>query len=505
MARDEPVHGGGELASAGGETISPRPKLRLGLKLGYAAGALLDGVATQAVNIFLFFYATTVCGAPAALAGVAIAAGLVVDALIDPMIGSASDACRSRFGRRLPFMMWGAPATALFLVLIFSLPEALSGVGLVAWITVLSICLRVSISLYLLPFNAVGAELSEDYAERSSIAAWRWGAAMAGALTAVLLGFGVFFSGPEGLAKRAAYTPFGVSIALVALVGAGLAMRALMLTRDRQNPPPRETGPAHTRFVRAVGEIFANPSFRVLFAGAILLFSALSVHSTLGLHANTYFWRLEPKQTQAVTLALFAGLLLGAPLAGPLLRRLEKRVVLLIGIGGMGLALAGPAVLRLAGLLPLEGGQLVLLLAGALFFGGVLMAAAAIAFVSMMADAADEHEYLFGARREGLYFAGWAFASKAAAGLGALIAGLGLELVGFKSHGGSVAQALSPRTIEWIGALYGPGAGALALAAAATCLFYRLDAARHARMLAVLRTRRAGQTEPDSTVQETAA
>lgn len=39
-------------------------------------------------------------------------------------------------------------------------------------------------------------------------------------------------------------------------------------------------------------------------------------------------------------------------------------------------------------------------------FGGTVMAMAAIAFASMMADAADEHEHLFGARREGLYFAG---------------------------------------------------------------------------------------------------
>jgi hypothetical protein len=52
----------------------------------------------------------------------------------------------------------------------------------------------------------------------------------------------------------------------------------------------------------------------------------------------------------------------------------------------------------------------VALLATAVFFGGTVKAMAAMAFASMMADAAEEHEHLFGARRESLYFAGWAFA-----------------------------------------------------------------------------------------------
>lgn len=461
--------------------------LGLGLKLAYAAGGLLDGVANQAVSIFFFFYATTVCGAPASLVGMAVAAGLVVDAVLDPLIGSLSDGWRSRLGRRLPFMIIGAPATALFLALIFSLPSALTGVALVAWITALSIGLRLSISLFLLPYNAVGAELSEDYGERSSIAAWRWAAAMIGGLTAVLLGFGVFFHGAEGLAQRAAYPGFGLSIALVGGLGGMITIRAIAATRDRQHALAAPHGPALAELLKGLGEIFANRSFRVLFIGAVLLFSALGLHATLGLHANTYFWRLQPQQTQTVTLALFAGLLIGAPLAGPLLKLMEKRTVLLLGLFGFGAAFSAPATLRLLGLLPMDGASLIAVLAGTIFCGGGLMATAAIAFASMMADATDEHEHLFGVRREGLYFAGWAFASKAAAALGALMAGVGLDLVGFHAE---ASMPPSATAIRWVGAIYGLGAGTLAMAAAATCLFYRLDAKRHAEILTDLKRRR---------------
>ena len=191
--------------------------------------------------------------------------------------------------------------------------------------------------------------------------------------------------------------------------------------------------------------------------------------------------------------------MLGAPLAGPALRRIEKRTILLAGMLGLGVAYSGPAVLRLLGLFPFEGGTLVAILAATVFSGGVLMATAAIAFASMMADAADEHEHLFGARREGLYFAGWAFAGKAAAGFGALTAGVALQLVGFSSPASHTAVTnLPPETVAWIGALYGPGAGLLTIAAALTCLFYRLDAGKHAVILRELEERRAaaGVTPP---------
>ena len=106
------------------------------------------------------------------------------------------------------------------------------------------------------------------------------------------------------------------------------------------------------RLFREIAELFRNRSFVTLFAGALLLFTSSGVHSTLAIHANTLFWGMVPVQVQIVTLALFAGLLCGAPLAGPLLRRIEKRNVLILGIVGLGGAFALPPTARLVGFLP---------------------------------------------------------------------------------------------------------------------------------------------------------
>ena len=145
------------LAASERATMRSLPPIRTAATIAYSSGAILDGAATQAVNLFLFFYATAVCGMPAALVGAALAVGLLVDAVVDPLIGSLSDGWRSRFGRRLPFMMLGVPGTMLFLAIIFALPRGWSVPALTAWLVAGSIGLRVSISLFLLEAPAVRA------------------------------------------------------------------------------------------------------------------------------------------------------------------------------------------------------------------------------------------------------------------------------------------------------------------------------------------------------------
>jgi GPH family glycoside/pentoside/hexuronide:cation symporter len=136
---------------------------------------------------------------------------------------------------------------------------------------------------------------------------------------------------------------------------------------------------------------------------------------------------------------------------------------------------------------------LTIVLALVAFFGSALMASAAIAFGSMMADAADEHEHLFGARREGLYFAGWAFASKAATGGGTLLAGLLLQLINFPSDIAkqSTAAVVPEHAVTLLGACYGIGSSLLTLCALLVTLLYRLDRKTHAAILSELGARRA--------------
>jgi len=468
--------------------------LSTGLQFGYGLGQLLDGASSNAINIFLLFYLTAVCGLSGSAAGIAISAGLVIDAVADPVIGFLSDGWRSRWGRRLPFMLTAVLPASISLVLLFSLPRSVGGTALFWLVMLASLLLRLSISLFNLPYLALGAEITDNHKERMTIAAWRWGLGMAAGLTAVALGFGVFLKGPGGLMQRDAYSAFGLACATLMAIGAIVSIVVGHRLRGRMHEGLQATGGNLANFIAGVIELFKNASFRALFASAILFFVSLGLSLSLGLHANTFFWHLETNETQLVTLSLFVGLLLGAPLAG-LFGRFEKRTAMIAGWTGMMFALAIPVTLRLLGLLPLTHMPLAELLAGVSLFSGAMGSIVAVAFGAMMADAADEHEYLFQIRREGLYFAGWSFAAKTSAGIGTLLAGLILEFIGFPKDiaaaGGTHAN-LAPRTIELLGICVGPGTAAIGLAGIVVMFGYRLNRRRHAEILLSLAERRNG-------------
>ena len=468
--------------------------LPLSLKAAYASGQLVELIVGSMLNVFVLFYVTAVCGLPGGLAGVALGAGLVVDAVIDPLIGSVSDGWRSRFGRRAPFMAAGLLPILISFNLLFSLPSTLSDISLFLWLMLLSVSLRISLSLFSLPYQALGAELSDDYTERSSIAAWRWGIGILGTVAVIVLGYGVFLSGPGGMSHRAGYLQLTLVLSGMLVCGALVAILTGLATRQRQHATPAPTAPLLRRLPREVGEVFRNPTFRILFFSSLLFNIATGVNQALALHIGTFFWRLTSAQLQLLALAAVVGLVFGAPIASLLVPRIEKRTMLLIGMAGMALCNAGPTTLRLLGLLAVTGPELTLVLAVTAMTGGALMALSIITFLSIMADAADEHEHLFGARREGLYFAGWSFAGKAASGAGVLIAGVVLQLIRFPTHlteQGAASAAIPAETTMWLGVTGGPGTALLSILGIGIVMFYHLDKRAHARIMADLNARRA--------------
>jgi GPH family glycoside/pentoside/hexuronide:cation symporter len=459
---------------------------------------MVEGVINNALPTFLLFYVTSVVGMSGALAGLAIAIGTIVDALLDPLIGSRSDNLHTRLGRRLPFMLAGLPIAAVTLVLTFALPSSWPEPLLFTWLTLVSIVLRTSLSLYGIPYQAVAAELTEDYTERSNIMALRWGAGLVAGLFTVAIGFNLFFVGEGGLSKAVAYLPFGVTIATLATLAGAMGCWAVYQSRNLQHQPVADSDYGGLRVFREVGEVFKNPSFRALASAALLLLSSLSFHQGLGIHAGTLFWRLEESQLQILPLVTLVGLVFGTPLSAPLSKRFGKRSVAIVGFSTLFLTYLLPPTLRVTGLLPLEGMALVSLLAVNAFIVGALMSAAVIAVSSMLADATDEHEYLFGARREGLYFASWLFAGKTAGGLGVLGAGLILQFVNFPTSAADVAaRVVSAQSLTQFGLFYGLVPGVLALGSVIAMLFYRLTAAKHSAIVDELHIRRGERQHAD--------
>jgi GPH family glycoside/pentoside/hexuronide:cation symporter len=460
-----------------------------------ATGDLVDGIVNGSLNTFLLLYLTAVCGLSGSQAGLALALALTIDAFADPLIGFASDNTVSRWGRRHPYVFASILPLALAFGLLFSVPPVASQWALFAYVTGILIVLRFCHSLFMLPYAAIGAEVTPGYAERSVVMSYRFFLNIAGSLTSIFLGLSVFMAGEGGLMQRDAYVAFGWTCAGILTAGAITAGLSSYAVRDRLMKVRAETKPALARMAREFAEVFRNRSFIVLFLTAVALFTSQGAHISLGLHALNYFWKIPAEYIQYIPVLGALGWIAGVPLSALLVNRVEKRH---IAVGGLAIISFGqflPPALMIAGVLPSAAeasATLVVLLVAFGMVVGAVTCACGIALGSMMMDAADEHEYLFGQRREGTYFAGLSLSVKASAGLGILLAGASLDLIGFPSDLVAAGRAaeIAPDVARNVGLVQGPGAALVTALSAVILSRYRIGKRELAEMQQALHQRR---------------
>ena len=475
---------------SGGEALPKAQHARLSFATLtiYGAGTLATDILSFGIGTLLLFYLTIICGLSGAEAGLALGLTLIVDAFVDPWVGSISDNSRSRHGRRHPFMIGSAVPLALSFGLLFFVPTHAPAHWLFPLALAILLLHRVSVSFFSVPYIALGAELSNDYAERSTIVAARVLFAVVANVLGAILAFGVFFAGDKGQLNHEAYAPYAWTSAMLALIGSAVVAFGTLNARHRLQTA--RDGQQHGNFLSEVVEVFRNRSFCILFAGCFILFVGLGVAGTLGLHANTYFWDLHSDQILAISLISSLGLFGGVFVAAWLSSFLEKRTVAFGGIGLIAVSQFVPAAAKLAHLVP--HGADVPLLSAAGVLAGVGSSAALIGFQSMMADAADEHEHLFGARREGLYFAGVSFSAKASSGLGAFLAGLMLDVIGFPRGEAATIATIPAEAVTRLGVVSGPGAALVTVISIIVLMLYRRGRREHEEVSAEL-ARRAQQ------------
>ena len=461
------------------------------VKLFYSIGQFVES-GYLAINAFIFFYYTAVLGLSGSMVGAALAISMTLDAAMDPLIGSWSDGLRTRLGRRLPAMLLGAPLTMITMGLLFAPPSGISPFLLFGWLTLTKMGVRAFASLYNIPYFALGGEMSDDYVERSRIVAYRL---LSGILVSVLitaLAYSLFFAGEGGLQRPERYPAFGWAIATLVLAGGLICCLGVWRYAARLPQPQTPAEPMLRRFVPEVLEIAHNRTFRTLFLSMLLFTSAAGVHQALNNHSYVFIWKIRPESIQIITYVFLAGILSGVPLTPALLRMLEKKTV-----AGLGFATVAGGWIVLPGLrglgifAPTGAAALPWLSLSALVFG-VGFGLIAIAYPSMMADAADEHEHINGSRREGLFFSGLGFAGKAAGGMGLLVGGFALDLLHFpREVGRQVNAVISEEVMSHLALAWGWLPAALAILGAVVFAPYAIDRRRQAEVAAGLKVQRA--------------
>ncbi len=154
-------------------------KVPLKERIAWGIGGWADGYSFVIINsLFLYLYVDYFKMDPV-LAGIALAIPRVFDAITDPVIGNWSDNFRSRWGRRKPLIAVGVIGCAVFLPL-YWLPPMLETVKNpwysnipFLYVSILGCVYAMVYTLFVVPYTALGYELSDDYDEKTGVLAWR--------------------------------------------------------------------------------------------------------------------------------------------------------------------------------------------------------------------------------------------------------------------------------------------------------------------------------------------
>ena len=138
-------------------------------KFAYSMGVVSDHYANVCLSIFLMTFFVDFMKLGAAVVGYAMGTARCWDAFTDPLVGTLSDRSKSRFGRRKPFVFVGAILTGLFFPVIWMVPEGWADTAIAIYLFAALLIYYTFYSVFSVPYEALGAELTPDYKERNSI------------------------------------------------------------------------------------------------------------------------------------------------------------------------------------------------------------------------------------------------------------------------------------------------------------------------------------------------
>lgn len=461
----------------------------------FGIGQAAEGIKGTAFNTFLLFYYQQIMGVSGTLTGLALAIALVFDAVTDPVAGSLSDKVRTRWGRRHPFLLASALPLGLAFFALFNPPGNLSEFGLFAWLACFATLIRGCLTFYHVPHLALGAEMAQDYDQRSTLFAFSTLFSALGGAMLAFISYRLFFPTTEefnpGLLNPAGYTGFSLLAGCAAVISILICVAGTWREIPHLKPPPPAPPFSPAAVVREIGELFHNSSFRALFGGMLLATTSLAVEAVFGPYMGVHFWGLTTEQLSLLPLVLIVGLLCSVPLT-PLVTRLldKKRTVVFLAIATV-INMNGITVLRLLDVpwFPDNDSPWILRLMMLRYL--IAAAIAPIIFSSlnsMFADIADEHELESGERREGIIYSSRSFTQKATGAIGVIIGGVIIDLIAFPA--GATLGSVDPGTIWWLGFAEGPGTSVFTIIGVLFYMRYRINRARHAEIMEALAKKR---------------
>jgi GPH family glycoside/pentoside/hexuronide:cation symporter len=459
--------------------------------LMYAFGECATSLVLNGINGFLMLYYTKALGLNPKWAGIAISVSIFWEAVSEPVMGHISDNTRSRFGRRHAYILIGGLLMAGFFYLIWGVPQVFLGSNLVlfSYLVVMNLLLRTGITVFFIPYMALGFEMCGDYQGRSKIQSLRFIFSMIANIAGPAMAWKIFFNDAHGVQATTVPGNYVLMGGVFAVVTAVVVLLVTVITyrwhEDTRAVVSKLTGGRAVRdFIADMKQIILDPNPRWVFIFTFIVCVGMVLVSTLQMYVYDDFMRFSADQKFIAHGSTMLGAGIGSAVAIFLSRLFDKKGTVIFGsaisiVGNLMLC-----ILFLTGLLPKDAvwsvGGFALPIALILFVvfhaaywlgNGMLLPIA----TAMMADAAEIHQIQTGENKDGGYSSVFSLAMRMAIAFSAIVSGFCLDWIGYKVPDAGKAVFQSPHTLWWLGAITFVVGTLIAIAALLAIRNYRID------------------------------
>jgi glycoside/pentoside/hexuronide:cation symporter, GPH family len=150
-------------------------------KLAYGVGDTAINIGYGAIGFYMLWFIINVGGISPAKAGLIFMLARAWDAITDYMMGRISDQTKSKWGRRRPYIFFGAIPMGICFAMLWYVPQVPETLRFVYYLTVF-ILFNTAFTVVAVPYGSLMAEMTQNYDERTSLSGFRMGSSFVGTL-----------------------------------------------------------------------------------------------------------------------------------------------------------------------------------------------------------------------------------------------------------------------------------------------------------------------------------
>ncbi|MEN8812249.1 MAG: MFS transporter [Candidatus Arcticimaribacter sp.] len=266
-------------------------KVPMTQKIAFGVGMLANQMFPAAISIFIVVLVQDL-GFPGWMWGVVSLAPRIFDSLTDPVMGFISDNTKSKWGRRRQYVFLGAIIMGISFVIMWQLFRANPVDYNFAYFLFWSIVFYLGLTIFSVPYVAMGYEMSNDFHERTSIMAvaqWigQWAWVIAPWFWVIMYDTAWFETADVAVRELAIWV--GLGCAICAMVPAIFIKSKSTLEENYSPMTLKNIGGSLVKIWDSFGEAFTSAPFRKLCFATFLIFNAFNTVAAFTFFIIVYY------------------------------------------------------------------------------------------------------------------------------------------------------------------------------------------------------------------------